>query len=63
MSIIDKLVEIRKEKRINQKVMAKLLKISPGSLNRFEKRNRKVDLGTIESYADELGYELKLMVK
>jgi transcriptional regulator with XRE-family HTH domain len=63
MSIIDKLVEIRKEKGINQKVMAKALKLSPGSLNRFEKGNRKVDLDTVEKYAEELGYELRLMVK
>lgn len=63
MSIINKLIVIRKDKKINQKVMAKKLGISSGSLNRFEKGNRRVDLWLVEMYADELGYELKLMVK
>jgi transcriptional regulator with XRE-family HTH domain len=63
MSIISNLIEIRKDKRINQKVMAKKLGISSGSLNRFEKGNRKVDISIVEDYANELGYELKLMVK
>jgi transcriptional regulator with XRE-family HTH domain len=63
MSTFSKLIEIRKDKRINQKVMAKKLGISSGSLNRFEKGNRKVDISIVEDYANELGYELKLMVK
>ncbi|MCK9282390.1 MAG: helix-turn-helix domain-containing protein [Melioribacteraceae bacterium] len=63
MSIISNLIEIRKDKRINQKVMAKKLGISSGSLNRFEKGNRKIDMSIIEDYANKLGYELKLIVK
>jgi transcriptional regulator with XRE-family HTH domain len=63
MSIIDKLIGIRKEKRISQKDMARGLGISSASLNRFERGNRKRDFDIVVDYASYLGYELKLQVK
>lgn len=63
MSIISKLVEIRKQQRVKQNVMAGWLGISSGSLNRLENGSRKIDIDIVEEYADKLGYELKLMVK
>lgn len=63
MSIVNELIRIRKEKKVNQKEMAKKLNISIGSLCRFEKGNRKMDINTVENYANNLDYELRLLRK
>lgn len=63
MVIFDKLVQIRKEKKITQGDMSTLLKISKTTLNRYENNQRKISGDLVERYAKELNYELKLMVK
>lgn len=63
MSIISILIEERKKAKINQKSMAKLLKISPESLNRFEKENRKQNINVVIDYAEIIGFELRLLKK
>jgi transcriptional regulator with XRE-family HTH domain len=63
MAIFDRLVELRKEKRISQRNMAIKLGMKAGRLNRYEKGDRKISIEFVEDYADKLGYEIRLMVK
>jgi transcriptional regulator with XRE-family HTH domain len=63
MSTFSKLVEQRISRKITQRKMAKLLKCTPSTLNRYEKGNRDVSANMQDDYADNLGLELKIMVK
>jgi transcriptional regulator with XRE-family HTH domain len=63
MVIFDKLIQIRKEKRVSQGNMAYKLGITSTTLNRYEKGNRKISAELMLEYAIVLGYELKLMVR
>ena len=63
MVTIDTLVQIRKEKKIKQELVAKRLKINAVTLRRYEKGQREMSLRLANEYAAYLDYELKLMVK
>ena len=63
MAIIKELRNIRKEKRISQKEMAKRLGMTPYRFNRYENENRKIDITFVIDFARELGYELLLVKK
>ena len=63
MSIFEKLIKERESRKVTQRLMAKHLKITPSTLNRYEQGNRKIGLEMAENYADFLGLEFKLMVK
>jgi transcriptional regulator with XRE-family HTH domain len=63
MSIFDKLVEERKARRVTQRIMAKHLKCTPSTLNKYEKGKRRILACDMEEYANYLGLELKLQVK
>jgi transcriptional regulator with XRE-family HTH domain len=63
MVIFDKLVKIRKEKKVSQGDMSVYLGITPATLSRYEKKRRSIPGYLVEKYAYNLGYELKLMIK
>jgi len=63
MSIIEFLIEQRKQKKITQKTMSKHLGCTHAALNRYEKEKRKISFELIQLYAEYLGFELKLMAK
>lgn len=63
MNTLDKIAIIRKEKGISQKEMAKRLGISKGGMNNYETGKRDIPFSKLEKYVDELGYEIKLMLK
>jgi transcriptional regulator with XRE-family HTH domain len=63
MSTFKKLTEQRGKQNISQREMAKYLKITPSTLNRYEKHNRKITAKMQDEYAERLGIELKLQIK
>ena len=63
MEILKKLIQIRKEKGIDQKSMLHVLGITHTTLSRYESYKRKIPLDVLIKYADYLGYELKLLIK
>jgi transcriptional regulator with XRE-family HTH domain len=63
MVIISKLTELRIKMNISQRQMAKALKCTPTTLNRYEKGKRRMYLDMVIDYANELGVEFKIQVK
>jgi transcriptional regulator with XRE-family HTH domain len=63
MSTFEKLIEQRKRLKITQREMAKHLKVTPSTLNKYEFGKRKISAEAMDEYCDYLGYELKLQVK
>lgn len=63
MSIFETLVDCRIKRKITQRIMAKHLKITPSTLNRYEKGNRKISAKMQDDYAEYLGIELKAQLK
>lgn len=63
MDIFDKLIEIRKEKKIQQSEMAKNLKITSATMNRYERKKRIIPYTLLINYAGYLDCELKIMIK
>lgn len=63
MSTFEKLIGQRKLLKITQREMAKHLKCTPTSLNRYENGSRNISATDQDTYADKLGIELKMMLK
>lgn len=63
MSIFESLIDQRKKQKVTQKEMSLYLKITPASLNRYEKLNRKITSELIDQYAEYLGFEIRLLKK
>ena len=61
--MIKQLVKIRKEKKITQTDMASKLAISRVNLWRYENKQIDIPFHTFCNYANELGFEVKLMLK
>lgn len=63
MSTLDKLVVQRGKNNVTQRQMAKNLKCSPSTLNKYEKGNRKMTAEMQDMYVEFLGLELMIIVK
>lgn len=64
MSTFEKLVAFRKQSSdITQRKMAKILKCTPSSLNKYEQGIRKISAEKQDEYAEAMGIDLKLMIK
>lgn len=63
MELLDKLIQIRKDRKIDQKFLLKHLGISATTMSRYESKKREMPFSIMIKYADYLGYEFKLMVK
>lgn len=63
MSTFDKLIEQRKKMGITQREMAKNLRITPSTINKYEKGTRKISSEMQDVYAKFLGIEIFLMIK
>ena len=63
MDILGKLIETRKMRYISQSIMAGRLGITLTTMHRYEAKEREISFKLLESYANEVGFELKLMVK
>ena len=63
MDLLDKLIEIRKYKKIDQKHLLHWLNISATTMSRYESGKREMPFSIMIKYADYLGYEFKLMLK
>ena len=63
MSILEKLIEERKLRKVKQKEMAKHLGITGWTLSHYEKGHRNMTLKMAEDYADKLGLEIRLLIK
>ena len=53
-SVGEQICEVRKAKRIRQKVLARMVGISPGSLTNFEKGRRRISLDWLQRIAEAL---------
>lgn len=54
MKVGEQIREVRKSKRIRQKVLARMVGISPGALTNFEKGRRRISLDWLQKIADAL---------
>ncbi len=63
MSILNDLIQIRKEKKVRQYNVANHIKVTSVTLSRYEKGTRKMTFDNVCEYADYLGYELRLLKK
>ena len=54
MKVGERIREVRKSKRIRQKVLARMVGISPGALTNFEKGRRRISLDWLQRIADAL---------
>ena len=53
-SVGEQIREVRKAKRIHQKVLARMVGISPGALTNFEKGRRRISLDWLQRIAEAL---------
>lgn len=63
MDILDSLIQIRKDKKIDQKHMLIRLGITATTLSRYESKKRDMPFDIMVKYADYLGYEIRLLKK
>lgn len=63
ITLMSRLAEIRKDKGIFLKDIAKNTGVKVQTLGRYERGLKEIPLVVFEKYADCLGYELKLMIK
>ena len=63
MEILDSLIQIRKEKKIDQKDILHDLGVNATTLSRYESKKREMPLKVLIRYANRLGYELRLLKK
>jgi hypothetical protein len=63
MDIVEFLIRQRKQQRIDQKSLLHRLKITAVTMSRYENKSRPMPLIIVEKYADEMGFELKLIAK
>jgi transcriptional regulator with XRE-family HTH domain len=54
MKVGERIREVRKSKRIRQKVLARMVGISPGALTNFEKGRRRISLDWLQRIAEAL---------
>ncbi len=54
MKVGEKIRDARKSKRIRQKVLARMVGISPGALTNFEKGRRRISLDWLQKIAEAL---------
>ncbi len=54
MQVGERIREVRKSKRIRQKVLARMVGISPGALTNFEKGRRRISLDWLHRIAEAL---------
>lgn len=54
LNIGEKIRDLRKSKRIRQKVLARLVGISPGALTNFEKGRRRISIDWLERISEAL---------
>ena len=54
MKVGERIREVRKSKRIRQKVLARMVGISPGALTNFEKGRRRISLDWLTKIAEAL---------
>ena len=55
MNILDKLIKIRKEKKIKQVDMLDALGVNPTTLSRYESGKRDMPVSVLEKYIEFLG--------
>jgi transcriptional regulator with XRE-family HTH domain len=63
MVIISDLIQIRKDRKIDQKHLLRILGINKTTMSRYESGKRKMPFDIILKYADYLGYEIRLLKK
>lgn len=61
--ILKSLIQIRKEKRIDQKELLSSLGVIASTLSRYETGKREMPFSVLLKYADYLGYEIRLLKK
>ena len=54
LNVGERIREVRKAKRIRQKVLARMVGISPGALTNFEKGRRRISLDWLHKIAEAL---------
>ncbi len=54
LKVGERIREVRKAKRIRQKVLARMVGISPGALTNFEKGRRRISLDWLHKIAEAL---------
>ena len=54
LNVGERIREVRKSKRIRQKVLARMVGISPGALTNFEKGRRRISLDWLQQIAEAL---------
>jgi transcriptional regulator with XRE-family HTH domain len=63
MSIENKMRELRKLHGVSQADMSKRLGVGRVTLSEYERGVRHIRVDKLEDYLDELGYELKIVLK
>jgi len=63
MDIWNKLRNIREDRGITQKEMAKSLGLDRKSIYHYESGKRKVPWEVVRGYGEKLGYEIRILIK
>jgi len=63
MTLLDQLIEIRKQQRVKQYKVAEFIGVNRSTMSRYEKKIREISIDHLIMYAEYLGYELRLLKK
>jgi transcriptional regulator with XRE-family HTH domain len=63
MDILDCLIQIRKDKKVDQKHLKGYLKITGTTLSRYESKKREIPFSVLIKYAEYFDYEIRLLKK
>jgi len=63
MGILDSLIRIRKDQRVDQKHLLRFLGVNGTSLSRYESKKREMPFNVLVKYAEYFGYEIRLLKK
>jgi len=63
MEILDSLIQIRKDRKIDQSHLKSYIGVNGITLSRYESKKRKIPFGVLVKYAEYFGYEIRLLKK
>lgn len=63
MEILSSLIQIRKDKKIDQKHLIRHLGVNGTTLSRYESGKRSMPFCVLKKYAEYFGYEIRLLKK
>jgi transcriptional regulator with XRE-family HTH domain len=63
MDILDSLIQIRRDQKVDQKHLKSFLDVNGTTLSRYESKQRQIPFKILIKYAEYFGYEIRLLKK